>query len=72
MDGLRKDRYGGIDTYFRPQEDRYGNALGYGRLDDNHLDDRNNRVEFTVNHLKAGVNHVRSGVDYFRDGIDYW
>ena len=49
-----------------------GTALGYGRLDDNHLDDRNNRVEFTVNHLKAGVNHVRSGVDYFRDGIDYW
>ncbi len=36
VDGLRKDRYDGINNYFRlinnyfrPQEDRYENAVGY-------------------------------------------
>ena len=32
LDGPQKDRYDGIDNYFRPQEDRYENGHGYRRL----------------------------------------
>jgi len=33
---------------------------------------RDNRVEFTVNHVEAEVNRVRCRDNYFQDGVDYW
>ncbi len=61
----------GLDRYDGKQY-RYGNAVGYRRLNNNHVEARDNRLEFTVNLLKAEVNRVRCRDNYFQDGVDYW